>query len=140
LGERFVSLGIIRSALEIFERLEMWDDVVSCYQMLEKEKEAEAVVRRQLELNPRSPKLICLLGDIKKDPKYYEEAWALSDGHYARAMRSLGAWYFKFEKVCFFLCNGIGFLLFYYMISTHLVSSAITAPFLSILFSKIAGL
>ncbi|KAJ3195712.1 hypothetical protein HK101_011299 [Irineochytrium annulatum] len=102
LGERFISLGVVRSALEIFQRLEMWDDVVSCLQMLEQQTEAEAIVRKQLESTPNSPKLHCLLGDILRDPKYYEQAWELSNHRYARAMRSLGAWYFR--KGDFVLC------------------------------------
>lgn len=38
LGLRFVSIGVIKSALEIFQRLEMWENVISCYQMLEQPK------------------------------------------------------------------------------------------------------
>jgi len=34
--------------------------------------------------------LICMLGDIKKDPTQYEKAWEESDKRCARAMRSLG--------------------------------------------------
>lgn len=33
LAERLVSIGVLRSALEIYERLEMWNQVVSCYQV-----------------------------------------------------------------------------------------------------------
>ncbi|KAJ3215943.1 hypothetical protein HDU67_010174 [Dinochytrium kinnereticum] len=95
LGERFVSLGVVKSALEIFERLHMWDEAVSCMQMLGKSKEAEEIVRKQLETAPGSPKLHCLLGDILKDPQYYYEAWSLSRFKYARAMRSLGAHFFR---------------------------------------------
>lgn len=100
LGERFVSLGVTRSALEIFERLEMWDNVISCYQMLEQEKKAEAVVLERLKVSPESPKLHCILGDLRKEPALYEKAWKLSDGRYARAMRSLGAHYFRQAEVC----------------------------------------
>ncbi|KAJ3155657.1 hypothetical protein HDU89_006631 [Geranomyces variabilis] len=95
LGERFVSLGATRSALDIFERLEMWEDAISCYQMMEQPKKAEAIIQERLKVTPRSPKLHCLLGDIRADPSYYELAWSLSEGRYARAMRSLGAHYFK---------------------------------------------
>ncbi|KAJ3042084.1 hypothetical protein HDV00_008166 [Rhizophlyctis rosea] len=95
LGERFVSLGVTRSALEIFERLELWENVISCYQMLEQEKKAEEVVLERLKVTPESPKLHCILGDLRKDPSLYEKAWKLSDGRFARAMRSLGAYYFR---------------------------------------------
>ncbi|RKO87187.1 hypothetical protein BDK51DRAFT_14076, partial [Blyttiomyces helicus] len=95
LGERFVSIGVLRSAFEIFQRLELWEDAISCLQMLEKPKEAEALVRQRLELSPKSPKLHCLLGDLSGNASFYEMAWQLSDGRYPRAMRSLGGYYFK---------------------------------------------
>ncbi|KAI9337687.1 hypothetical protein DFJ73DRAFT_798397 [Zopfochytrium polystomum] len=95
LAERLVSIGVIKSALEIFERLQMWDDVISCYQMLEKPKKAEELIRRELEKNPNSPKFLCLLGDVTKDHTYYLEAWEKSGNSYSRAMRSLGSHFFK---------------------------------------------
>ncbi|KAI8925868.1 hypothetical protein BC831DRAFT_458966 [Entophlyctis helioformis] len=98
LGERYVSLGVVRSALEIFERLQMWEDVVSCHQMLEQSQKAEVVVRDLLKTSPNSPKFHCLLGDIRGEISFYEEAWRLSGGRYARAMRSLGAHYFKLSN------------------------------------------
>jgi lipopolysaccharide biosynthesis regulator YciM len=37
------------------------------------------------------------LGDLTRDPKYWHQAWTANgeDKHYARAMRSLGAWHYK---------------------------------------------
>lgn len=89
LAKRYLSLGVTRSALEIFTRLEMWEDAVLCLQRLEKEEEAETIVRDLLEgrkvesdlipvLNraglseprrtklttAREAKLLCLLGDL----------------------------------------------------------------------------
>ncbi|RKP33996.1 hypothetical protein BJ085DRAFT_21969, partial [Dimargaris cristalligena] len=95
LAERFVSLGVFRSALEIYERLETWDEVISCYQMLEKKDIAERMVREQLVLHPESPKLLCILGDLKTDPSYWEQAWTVSHERYARAMRSLGGYHYR---------------------------------------------
>lgn len=63
--------------------------------MLEQPAKAESIVRERLQVTPNSPKLHCILGDLKGDPSLYEKAWKLSDGRYARAMRSLGAYYFK---------------------------------------------
>jgi tetratricopeptide (TPR) repeat protein len=97
LAERFISLGVVRSAMEIFERLEMWEDVISCHIMLEENRKALAVVERELEKSPNSPKLICILGDLTSDPKQYERAWEVSGKRYARAMRSLGGYHFKRE-------------------------------------------
>ncbi len=95
LGLRFVSIGVIRSALEIFERLEMWENVISCHQMLEEPKKAEKLIRKQLEDFPDSPKFLCLLGDVTSNIQFYNEAWEKSGKKYARAKRSLGSYYFK---------------------------------------------
>ncbi|RKP08363.1 hypothetical protein THASP1DRAFT_15764 [Thamnocephalis sphaerospora] len=97
LAERFVSLGVVRSAMEIFERLEMWDDVISCHIMLEENKKAQDVVGRELAKTPNSPKLICILGDLTSDHTQYERAWEVSGKRYARAMRSLAAYHYKRE-------------------------------------------
>lgn len=95
LARRFVSIGVVRSALEIFERLEMWEDVISCYQMLEQPTKAKQVLERLLDAEPDSPKLWCIMGDVEMDPALWHKAWDLSGGKYARAMRSLGAYHYK---------------------------------------------
>lgn len=89
LAKRYLSLGVIRSALDIFTRLEMWEDAVACLQHMEREAEAERIVRdllegRKLESDvvqamgraslsdarreklgwAREAKLWCLLGDL----------------------------------------------------------------------------
>jgi tetratricopeptide (TPR) repeat protein len=89
LAKRYLSLGVIRSALDIFTRLEMWEDAVACLQRMEREAEAERIVRDLLEgrkiesdvvvtlgratlsdlrrqklTSARAAKLWCLLGDI----------------------------------------------------------------------------
>lgn len=89
----------MRSALEIFQRLALWEDAVLCYQMMEEYQKAEKLVLKLLEETPNSPKLHCILGDLQREPKHYEMAWALSGCRYARSMRSLGAYYFKKEEV-----------------------------------------
>ncbi|CAG8717496.1 11891_t:CDS:1 [Acaulospora morrowiae] len=95
LAIQYLSLGVIRSALQIFERLEMWEDVINCYIMLEKEEKAREIINEQLKANPNSPKLHCLLGDIEKNPKHWEDAWEMSGHRYGRAMRSLGLYWYK---------------------------------------------
>lgn len=94
-----ISLGVIRSALEIFMRLHLWESAISCHQMLEEPKKAETLILKLLETSPKSPKLHCLLGDVRSDVSLYEKAWVLSEGRYARAKRSLGVHYFKTEQV-----------------------------------------
>lgn len=101
LGERWMSIGMVVSALEIFERLQLWEDAIECYRSMEKLKKAEELLRERLEITPKSPKLWCLLGDVKGDPVHWEHAWNLSEAagrRYARAMRSLGSYWFKKQE------------------------------------------
>ncbi|KAF2747817.1 TPR-like protein [Sporormia fimetaria CBS 119925] len=119
LAARWVSVGGLRSALEIYERLEMWAEAALCWAATEKEGKAKQIVRRQLfhatngnddtadleeekwEGSERSPppadapRLYCILGDIDQDMSMYEKAWEVSGNRYARAQRSLGRHYFS---------------------------------------------
>ncbi|KAL1305444.1 hypothetical protein AAFC00_002325 [Neodothiora populina] len=120
LAQRWVSLGGLRSALEIYERLEMWAEAALCYAATEKEETAKRMVRRQLyhttsgipdleadaeeetwqgkERDPApadAARLYCILGDIDNDPVMYEKAWTASGDRYARAQRSLGRYWLQ---------------------------------------------
>lgn len=120
LAMRLLSLGVIKSALEIFQRLEMWEEVVKCWQALERpdmgisivrdllegrKEESETIalrgkastdVRRQLFDSTREAKLWCLLGDLesKSSFEHYNRAWVISKETSGRAMRSLGGYHF----------------------------------------------
>ena len=48
LADRWVSLGGLRSALEIYERLQMWAEVALCWAAQDREDEARRIVRNQL--------------------------------------------------------------------------------------------
>ncbi|GME26500.1 putative tpr domain-containing protein [Neofusicoccum parvum] len=116
LAQTWVKMGGLRSALEIYERLQMWAEVALCWAATEREDKAQRTVRRELfhatdgnddaagedekwEGAPRdpapadAPRLYCILGDITKDPAMYEKAWEVSGDRYARAQRSLGRLY-----------------------------------------------
>ncbi|XP_041351837.1 tetratricopeptide repeat protein 27-like [Gigantopelta aegis] len=88
LASLLLSLGAIGSALDIFERLEMWEQVIECYQTLQKLEKAKAVIEEQLKVK-ETPILYCFLGDVTKDMKCYQKAWELSNHHSARAMRCM---------------------------------------------------
>ncbi|KAJ2415509.1 hypothetical protein GGI10_001657 [Coemansia sp. RSA 2530] len=94
LANQFMAMGVIRSALDIYERLGMWDEVVSCYVLLEQNEVALRIINEQLALYPDSSKLWCVLGDLKREPEHWRHAWEISGQRYARAMRSLGAYYY----------------------------------------------
>ncbi|KAK3829454.1 MAG: hypothetical protein JOS17DRAFT_215258 [Linnemannia elongata] len=98
LAEQYMSLGVVRSAMDIFERLELWEDVIACHQFLDQTEKAKALCYTLLEKNPNNPKLLCILGDLDQDPEKYKEAWEASGKRFARAQRSLGAYYFKRDQ------------------------------------------
>ncbi|KAK0276043.1 hypothetical protein LTR35_010812 [Friedmanniomyces endolithicus] len=120
LASRWVSMGGLRSALEIYERLEMWAEAALCWAATDREDQAKKVVRRQLfhaslggpseaeaevsddetwqgtERMPPpvdAPRLYCILGDIDQSVAMFEKAWDVSNQRYARAQRSLGRYY-----------------------------------------------
>lgn len=118
LAQRWVNLGGLRTALDIYERLQMWPEVALCYAATDREEKAKHVVRRQLyeptgpdpddenekfdgpELSPLpvdAPRLLCILGDIDTDPTLYERAWEVSNNRYARAQRSLARHYLSLK-------------------------------------------
>ncbi|XP_076048530.1 tetratricopeptide repeat protein 27 [Oratosquilla oratoria] len=86
-------LGCVKSALEIFERLHLWEDVITCYNELQMRQRSAEVVRMQLEKG-ETPKLWCLLGDATDDLECYDKAWKLSNEKSARAQRCLGNYYY----------------------------------------------
>ena len=55
LASRWVSLGGLRTALEIYERLEMWAEATLCWAAVEREDKAREIVRRQLYCSNPSP-------------------------------------------------------------------------------------
>ncbi|PWN32184.1 TPR-like protein [Meira miltonrushii] len=117
LARRYAALGVLRSALEIFERVELWQEVVQCWGALGRQDKGIEVLRDllqgtkdesdhvisakkdrsqhvQVQLNSaRQAKLWCLLGDleVEKATEHYTQAWNVSSKRSARAARSLGA-------------------------------------------------
>ena len=97
-GYMFASLGAFKTALQIFNRRELWDEAISCLVQLGDEKGAEERVAAEMERMPDNPKLWCILGDLKEDKTLYEKAWELSGQRFSRAQRSLGKVYFKSQQ------------------------------------------
>ncbi|XP_022711127.1 tetratricopeptide repeat protein 27-like [Varroa jacobsoni] len=94
LANGYISLGLTKSALDIYLRLELWEEVVECYQRLQRNDRAKAIITKLLQ-DEETPYLYCLLGDVTGDPLNYQMAWKLSGERNARAKRSWGSYHFQ---------------------------------------------
>jgi len=93
LGKMMVALGQVKSALDIYLRLELWEEVIACYTHLQlRHKAAETIQARLAE--KETPRLWCLLGDATDDLDCYYKALELSKDKSARAYRSIGFHYY----------------------------------------------
>lgn len=54
------------SALGLFRELEMWDEVVQCYQLMDKPQRAEMVVRERLRVS-ETPYMVTALADLTQN-------------------------------------------------------------------------
>ncbi|CAN8071987.1 unnamed protein product [Agarophyton chilense] len=115
----FGKIGLVRSAMEIFEELEYWDELVDCHRLIGNLGAAEDLVRKELDRldkavldegisggdqtfrkgsstravqtrAARRPRLLCVLGDVTRNQVFYETAWKESGHRYSRAKRALG--------------------------------------------------
>ena len=93
LAERYTKLGVVTSAAEIFEEIELWDEVVECYRVAGKESKAEEVVRARL-AEKETPRMYAALGGLTHDPKFFERSLELSNGKFYDAHVALGKFYF----------------------------------------------
>jgi len=98
LAQVLTALHLFKEALNIYLRLNSWEDVISCYTHLNLRHKAEQVILEQLETSP-SVKLWILLGDATDNSQNYETAWKLSEGKSARAQRQWGYFYFVRKQV-----------------------------------------
>lgn len=91
LAEKFMSLGALKSAIGVYERLQMWAEVALCYAAVGQEEHAEQLLRDHLDKEPNDYRGWSILGDIKLDPELWKKAWDM--GRYAPAKRSLGRFF-----------------------------------------------
>ena len=91
-GGWFQQLGLLRSALELFESMQWMDGIIEMNVALQRRSIAEDLIRSRLASAP-TPKLHCLLADLTGDITQYEAAWQLSNSSYPRAQRSLARQY-----------------------------------------------
>ncbi|XP_054014980.1 tetratricopeptide repeat protein 27 [Hylaeus anthracinus] len=89
-----LSLGLVKGALDVFLKLQLWEEVIACYNTLELKHKAAEIIRQEIAKKP-TVQLWCLLGDATDDPNHYETAWKLSNEKSSRAQRHWGLFYFS---------------------------------------------
>ncbi|KAK5445385.1 hypothetical protein LTS15_010166 [Exophiala xenobiotica] len=123
LAARWTHMGGLKTALEIYERLQMHAEVALCLAATDRESEAIHLLRGLLFQDNKdtggasmpdesaatalkldslrspapadAPRLLCILGDVTTHPEYYSLAWTLSGNRYVRAQRSLARYHAK---------------------------------------------
>ena len=84
----YKKLGLINSALEIYLRLQMWTEVIECYQVLDKKDQAETLIRERLAIK-ETAELYCSLGEVTNEIEHFEKAIEFSKGKSAKGYRML---------------------------------------------------
>lgn len=103
LAEKYMSLGVLRSAVEIFERLQMSCEAALCYAAVDEEKQAVDILEARIKSHPEDARAISILGDIKQDPSYWEKAWEI--GRYAKSKAALARYYYNPPRSSGLSCN-----------------------------------
>lgn len=109
LAMKYLRCQVFMSALNYFKELAMWDEVVTCYQLVQKPQRAEIVVREQLKI-AETPYMVTSLADLTGKEELYERAWELSKGRFPRAKRTLGKICYdrqEFDKACHHLTQAL---------------------------------
>lgn len=93
LAQKYMSLGVLKSAIDIYERLQLVTEAALCYAAIDDEALAERLLVARIESHPDDARAISILGDIKQDPALWEKAWNV--GRYAKAKASLSKYYYR---------------------------------------------
>lgn len=96
LAEKYLSIGSLKTALGLYERLQMWAEMAMCLAAVDKQEEGIAILQKHLDENPDDARGWSVMGDITLKPEYWEKAWEL--GKYAPSKRSLGQWFYMPPK------------------------------------------
>ncbi len=58
LAEQYIGMGLVGAALRVFEELGMWDQLILCYQLLDKRQVARELIQQRLKVGASG---VCLL-------------------------------------------------------------------------------
>lgn len=93
LADKFMSIGALKSAVEVYERLQMWGDLALCYAAVGEAEKGIELLKKHVEEHPTDARSISILGDITCDPELWQRSWDV--GKYPAAKRSLGRYYYS---------------------------------------------
>ncbi|SCU98722.1 LAFA_0G19790g1_1 [Lachancea sp. 'fantastica'] len=93
LAEKYMSLGVLKSAVEIYERLSMVCEAALCYAAVGDETTAEKLLVENIEENPNDARALSILGDIRQDPSLWQKSWEV--GKHVNAKNSLAKYYYN---------------------------------------------
>lgn len=79
----------------------MWEEVAECSSAIGRGGRVREVVKERLERGEVTPTLLCVLGDVTRDPQDYIRAWEMSGKRCGRAQRSLGLYHLRRKEVTF---------------------------------------
>ena len=89
-----LALGSVKAALDRALKIQLWSEVIVCYNRLNLRHKSAEVIQQQIEEKGESAHLFCLLGDATDNIEHYKKALELSNNRSSRAFRSLGNFYF----------------------------------------------
>lgn len=96
--EKYEAIGLYMSSCQIYEQVGMFEEAVGAYYKAGHKDRAKNLAEELIKTTP-TPNLYCVLGDIYKDPSHYHKALEITDGKYARALRSLGHHYYNAKQL-----------------------------------------
>ncbi len=63
----------------MFEELELWNSLITCYSLMDKKAQATELIKKRLEVDPDDAGLLCSLGDCTGNEQMYHDAWEKSN-------------------------------------------------------------
>jgi tetratricopeptide (TPR) repeat protein len=95
LGDLMFNYGAIKSALDIFERLNMKEEIINCYVLIDSKNKALEIINDEInnENSVLLPEMYWWLGFIHNEPSYWEKSWEISKQRFSKSKRSLGRYY-----------------------------------------------
>ena len=70
-----MGIGMLVSAFEAFKELDMYEDAANCLAHSGRETKAENYIRETIVQHGETPELLCILGNLLRDPTQYKKAW-----------------------------------------------------------------